>query len=379
MSNKRFTMNPFQELRLTAEERVKLIDIADAIVLSKVEEYEEFLKNKKRVDLAHWKKFSSSGATATYVERKKVNPESNLPESLMVGPLPGTLDENMFGLMSPTLESMRVKSSYLNDFSAAAVLATVLESTVDDPFRSVVVKWMEIDIPGASIGIVRNRDYVYLESTGIMYTKSGERVGYHVLHSVNFPQTHKLPSRTRGNMALCCIFHQEGLDRTDCRGTGIIDPGGDIIRMIAVMGMIQATMAGLKYSYCGQMKKLAWLLEQKHTEFREKGIPVTGFLCVTCSKPSKSFGFRKSRSTCKLCFGALCGSCKVSKRLTFIAPDLELSQRRVSFCVKCLLEANKMDTLETARQILLSKENLQSRSYEFSLLSSDSEITIAST
>ncbi|KAG6608987.1 uncharacterized protein IUM83_12918 [Phytophthora cinnamomi] len=378
MSNKRFTVNPFEELTLTTEDRAKLIDIADAIVLAKVEEYEEYLNNEKRVDLTRWKKFTNSGATTCYLERKKVSTNSKMPETLMVGPLPGTLDENMFGLISPTLESMRIKSSYLNDFSAAAVLATIVEPTEEDPLRSVVVKWMEIDIPGASIGIVRNRDYVYLESTGVMRTTSGGRVGYHVLHSVNFPQTRKLPSRIRGNMSLCCIFHQEGPDMTACRGTGIQEPGGDIIRVVAVMGMVHATMAGLKYSYCGQMKKLAWLLEKKHAEFRDKGTPVTGLVCVTCSKPTKSSRFGKSSSTCKLCFGALCGSCKVSKKLSFIAPDLELSQRKVTFCVKCLVETTKMDTLEAARQELVFKENIQSRSYGFSIMSSDSEATFIS-
>ncbi|CEG38854.1 START-like domain [Plasmopara halstedii] len=137
----------------------------------------------------------------------------------MVGPLPGTLDENMFGLVSPTIESMRIKSSYLNDFNAAAVLATIIEPTVNDPFRAVVIKWMEIDIPLASIGIVRNRDYVYIESTGLLHLQNGERVGYHLLHSVTFPEVHELPNRVRGNMSFCGIFHQEGPDRTDCRGS----------------------------------------------------------------------------------------------------------------------------------------------------------------
>ncbi|POM68083.1 Hypothetical protein PHPALM_15802, partial [Phytophthora palmivora] len=195
MSNRRFTVNPFGDLTLANEDRTKLLEITDALVHSKFEEYEEYLSTEKRVDLARWKKFASSGAATTYIERKHSNPDSSMPVSLMVGPLPGTLDENMFGLVSPTLEAMRIKASYLNDFSAAAVLETIVEPTVDEPFQSVVVKWMEIDIPGASFGILRNRDYVYVESTGIMNLKNGERVGYHLLHSVNFPQTHELPSR----------------------------------------------------------------------------------------------------------------------------------------------------------------------------------------
>ncbi|GMF40408.1 unnamed protein product [Phytophthora lilii] len=217
-------------LILTTEERAKLVDIADTLVLANFKEYEEYLNNEKRVDLGRWKKFVSSGASTTFIERKNSNPNSKLPELLMVGPLPGTLDENMFGLASPTLESMRIKSSHLIDFSAAAVLATIVEPTVDDPFRSVVVKWMEIDIPGASVGIIRNRDYVYVESVGILHLKNGERVGYYLMHWVNFPQTHELSNRVRGSMSLSAIFRQEGTDRTDCRGKGIMDPRGDLTR-----------------------------------------------------------------------------------------------------------------------------------------------------
>ncbi|GMF39020.1 unnamed protein product [Phytophthora fragariaefolia] len=355
MSSKRFTVNPFEELKLTAVDRDKLVGIAETLVLANFNKYEEYLNNDKRIDLARWKKHTSSGATTTYLERKNSNSDSKLPELLMVGPLPGSLEENMFGLVSPTLESMRIKSSYLSDFSAAAVLASIVEPTVEEPFRSVVVKWMEIDIPGASVGIVRNRDYVYVESTGTLNLKNGEQVGYHLLHSVNFPQTVKLPNRIRGNMSFCALFHQEGSDRTDCCGMGIMDPAGDMIRSVAVMGMVNATMAGVKYSYCGQMKKLAWLLEMKHAKIRERGAPVIRSTCVTCSKQIKSSKFGKADTSCKLCFGALCGSCKVSKKLSFITLDLQLSKRKVYFCVKCLLKANNMDTLEAARQQFVYK------------------------
>ncbi|KAL3656604.1 hypothetical protein V7S43_018511 [Phytophthora oleae] len=360
MSNKRFTVNPFKALALSSSDREKLVEIADALIQAKIQEYEEYLSTEKSVDTTRWKKFSTAGAATTYLERKENSRDSNLPELLMTGPLPGTLDENMFGLVNPSLESMRIKASYLNDFSAAAVLATVVEPTVEDPFRSVVVKWMEIDIPGALIGVVRNRDYVYVESTGITHLKSGDRVGYHLMHSVNFPQTHKLPSRIRGNLSLCAVFRQEG-ESTDCRGTGVMDPRGDLIRMVAVMGMVQAIMAGVKYSYCGQMKKLAWLLEQKHASIRERSAPPVKPVCVTCSKPTKSSKLTvgKTDSTCKLCFKAVCGSCKVHKKLHFISPDLELTQRKVAFCVKCLMKAARLDTLEAACHQFVYKQTVQ--------------------
>ncbi|RLN97628.1 hypothetical protein BBJ28_00006372 [Nothophytophthora sp. Chile5] len=352
MVGSRFTVNPFPDLALSVSDRAELVEIARTLVLAKFDEYEEHLRNKKHVDTARWKNYRQQGPTITYLERKKSNPNSRLPAFLMVGPLPGSLDENMFGIVNPTLESMRIKSSYLDDFHGAAVLATIVEPTMEEPFRSVVVKWMEIDIPMASLGLVRNRDYVYLESTGILYLENGERVGYHLLHSLNFPQTHELPNRVRGNMSLCGMFRQEAPDKTDCRGTGIMDPGGDMIRLLALPGMVAAVMSGLKYSYCGQMKKLAWLLEQRYAEAKEHGAPAFRPVCVTCSgtiSGRKLGDFGKTSSTCKLCFGAVCASCKISKKLSFVSPDLELTQRKVTFCARCLIEATHMNTEDAAR------------------------------
>ncbi|CAH0476011.1 unnamed protein product [Peronospora belbahrii] len=365
-------MKPFADVTLTDAERTKLVEITDTIIMDKFEEYEEHLNIGKNVNLNRWKKFVKSGSTTTYLERKSSSPHTKLPQLLMVGPLPGSLDDIMFGIVNPTIEAMRIKSSYLHDFNSGAVLATILEPTMNDPFRSVVAKWVEIDIPLASIGLVRNRDYTFIESTGIMHLKNGERVGYHLFHSVSFPEAPELPNRVRGNMSFCGIFHQEAPDRTDCRGTGIMDPGGDMIRAMAVMGMVQATMAGLKYSYCGQMKKLALLLEKKQTTTREKGTPVYRPLCVTCLKGVKYSRLSGQVDTCELCFGTLCCSCRISKKLNFIAPDLALIQRKITVCVKCMIVAIQMDTQEAAREQFVYNKSITPSIYDLSVVSATS-------
>ncbi|KAI9921035.1 hypothetical protein PsorP6_001245 [Peronosclerospora sorghi] len=266
----RFTVNPFPDLMVTREDRAHLIEIANSIVIDKLKEYQEYIDNNKIVDLTRWRKYQSNGNTLTYIERKNSTLDCKLPASLIVSPLQGSLDENMFGLMSPTLESMRIKSSYLNDFHAGAVVSTIVQPTVEEPFHSVIVKWMQIDIPGASTGLIHNRDYVYLETTGILRLHSGDRVGYHLLHSVTFPQTHELPHCIRGNMSICGMFHEEAPNRTFCRGTGVMDLKGGIPRVLGIHGMVNATMVGIKYSYCAQMKKLAWLLEMKNAQRSER-------------------------------------------------------------------------------------------------------------
>ncbi|KAL4159384.1 hypothetical protein PRNP1_005144 [Phytophthora ramorum] len=182
----RFTVNPFGELTLTDEDRAQLVEIADALVLAKFEEYEEHLNNEKRVDLTRWKKITSSGTTTQYLERKNSNPDSKLPALLMTGPLPGTLDENMFGLVSPTIEAMRIKSSYLDDFSAAAVLATCLvEATSMDTLEAarqqfVYKKPVQPSVYGSSVASDASSDSTLIEITDALIMAKFEEYEEHL-------------------------------------------------------------------------------------------------------------------------------------------------------------------------------------------------------
>ncbi|CEG38858.1 uncharacterized protein PHALS_08907 [Plasmopara halstedii] len=122
------------------------------------------------------------------------------------------------------------------------------------------------------------------------------------------------------------------------------------------------------------MKKLAWVLEQRQDEARDRGTRAFRPNCVTCNKSIST----TKVATCKLCFNGICSSCKITKKLSFITPDLTLLQRKVPFCVKCLVEATKLDTQEVARE-QLEKKNVPYALYGTSVasdLSTCSESTI---
>ncbi|KAE9093725.1 hypothetical protein PF007_g18020 [Phytophthora fragariae] len=55
-------------------------------------------------------------------------------------------------------------------------------------------------------------------------------------------------------------------------------------------------------------------------------------------------------STCKLCYGPLCRSCKIKKRLTFIELDGKLDKRKVSFCATCITKATELSAELAARE-----------------------------
>ncbi|KAG7387461.1 hypothetical protein PHYPSEUDO_014109 [Phytophthora pseudosyringae] len=356
----RFIVNPFPTVPLTPSDQAQLHDLANSLVKAGLERYTSYLKNDKhKVDLQHWKLVKSRETARVYMEKPAPgsNQESqDLPSLLCVGSTPGQLEDLMFGVVNPTLEVMRIKASYVDDLSGAAVLATVEEPTLNEPFKSLVVKWMELDIPLHSTNLVNNRDYIYAEATDIIELPTGERVGYHLLHSINFPQTHELPHRVRGNLSVCGFFRQIAADATEIYVTGIMDPAGGLVRHLVIPNMANTLLATLKYAHCGQMKKLAWMLERRYKESRLLGAPNKKLECVTCraSITGRKLGdFGKTDSTCKLCFCYVCHSCKTHKKISFVAPDMQLTKRKVTFCGLCLAEASKSDVCEAARAQIL--------------------------
>eukprot|EP00644_Phytophthora_capsici_P001989 jgi/Phyca11/537122/estExt2_fgenesh1_pg.C_PHYCAscaffold_740027 len=363
----RFTVNPFDELNLTVADKTSLQDLANQVIMSNLGMCMKYINNKLKVDQNHWKPLKGKDNVQVYSERPEAvaaavaagdEPTgSGLPMILCVGTKEGKLEDLMYGVTNEDLETMRLKASYVNDFSGAAVLEFVVMPSVEDPFQSLVIKWMELDIPFNSINLVKNRDYVYMEGTGYVVNSAGERLGYHFLHSVNFPQTHSLPSRVRGNISLIGFWRQIGPNKMEIYATGIMDPVDDgFIRKLVVPNMANLFLSSLRYAYCGRMRKLAFMLERRYEESKMNGTPNKKHVCVTCTAPvTRRIGdFGKSNSTCKLCFSFVCSACRIIHKLSFVDADLLLAQRKVTFCKASYPNSSNSSTkLITSRSRLL--------------------------
>ncbi|EGZ14448.1 hypothetical protein PHYSODRAFT_332836 [Phytophthora sojae] len=388
MVKERFIMNPFTELSLTEHDHAQLKEVANNLILANLEKYTTYQDEKKKgVDPRRWKLCKQRQGIKMYVERQGTasvgeNITGNgLPLIWGLGNKEGKLDDLMFGLLSPTLEAMRVKASYVDDFSGAAVLDSIIEPTLEEPLQALTIKWMEADIPFASTKLVKNRDYVYIDATGFIRWRDSERLAYHLMHSVNFPKTPDLPNRVRGNISAIAFWRQVEPNTMELYGTVVMDPGGEMIKKLAVPSMAGVYFCTLKYVYCAKMKKLHYMLDKKYAEFKQNGTPNHKNVCVTCSASitTRRLGdFGKSNSTCKLCFGFVCHACKIVRKLSFVDPDLTLLKRKVTFCTACIHEATSMSSVDVARSQLMASGKTY-RSYS-ALLSSESsdEISISS-
>ncbi|CAI5718836.1 unnamed protein product [Peronospora destructor] len=361
MCKGRFVYNPFEEISISEADKDSLKEFGYTFVGQNIEKYEAFIeRDDQKVDEKKWKLIKRKSDTRVYLERESIHPTSengvktDYPEFLMTGTTWGTVDDCMFGAVNPTLEAMRIKASYVEDMSGGAVLASIVVPTTEEPFKSMTVKWMEIDLPFASTSLVKNRDYVYLECTKIVRLSTGKRVGVMTFHSVNFPQAKELPSRIRANITVCCIFRQLSPDTVEVYGSGYIDSGGDRIKAFVMPSIATGYLTTLRYAHCSNMKKLAWMLAKRYELAKELGTPNRPGICVTCTNPILKLrmgDYSKSRSgTCKLCAGYVCRSCRLQCRLTFISSDHQLERRNVYFCGLCLQKAKNMSPMEMARE-----------------------------
>ncbi|KAG6616701.1 uncharacterized protein IUM83_17926 [Phytophthora cinnamomi] len=357
MAKDRFVnANPYPELTVSDEERLQLVDLVNGFVTEHFQKYEDFVVvDKHKVDEQRWKLVRSKDSQHVYAERSgKGSGEEDaaakdMPVVLSVGTLVGDVDDVMFGVVNPTLDVMRVKASYVHDLDSAAVLFPVVEPSAEEPFRSLIIKWMTIDVPLQSTSLVKSRDFVYIEATGTVHFANGDRVGYHLLHSIDFPQTKPLSHMIRGNLSVFGFFRQLERNAIDLYACGTVVPGGKIARFLSIQVAAEALLSATNYVHCGQMKKLSWMLQHRHSAFQLQHHQ-RGEKCVMCERKVNA-GIRGliGASTCKLCYGSVCYSCKVRKRISFIALDNQLIRRKVSFCTKCVNDATKWDAKDAAR------------------------------
>ncbi|KAG6616804.1 uncharacterized protein IUM83_17950 [Phytophthora cinnamomi] len=300
--------NPYPDLGLTGQEKLQLVDLVDDFVMGYFQKYEDFVAvDNRRVDEQRWKHFKSKDDLHVYKDRYRLEREqerdteswgssnvdgddaaptrSDMPVVLRVGTVLGRLDDLMFGCVNPTLDVMRIRASYVHDVHTAAILCPVIEPSKEEPFRSLIVKWLTLDNPFESTNLIKTRDFVYIEATGILHFANGDRVGYHLKHSIEFPQTKPRPNVIRAKMSYCSFFRQIHTNVIDVFGTSTMVPGGDIRRFISIRVATDALLSTANLVFCGQMKKLSWMLQQQRSVGLQRERNKN---CVMCNKSTAS-------------------------------------------------------------------------------------------
>jgi len=386
--------SPFPPLQLSSTTAAELESLAQRFVGRNIAAYESFLvDNHSKVDETRWKFVSSKDDLKAYAELPRKpeppahpgyqleTPTADLPVVMISGTVVGDLDDVMYGVACPTTEQMRIKTSYIHDdIPSSCVLSTLVHPTPENPFNSLSIKWVEVLVPLAVRPVAKHRDFVYMETTGIDRLRNGERVGYHMVHSVQFPETPALDTHFRGNSSVSIVYRQRTKNVTDVYIKGFFNPAGGIMRAIVIRSSARILLSVAKDVYCSHMKKLVWALRQKcdgdtassSSECAERAS--SGCLddkcCSGCGKKQSVFVQAASRTNrgskilhkkrhCKICMRYMCVDCRRQHQLTFIRPDQRLKQRLVTICRNCEIDALSKSATDIARDELLHRSQLQ--------------------
>ncbi|GMF30735.1 unnamed protein product [Phytophthora fragariaefolia] len=274
---------PFAPLHLSDADKKEAVELADLFVQQTLGDYETHLDVQHGVvDEVRWKMVKRFENVVVYQDREALRPwrlarsgsgsgyehtetPREMQKLLWFGTVQGSLDDIMYGVVNPTAEEAKVKAAYVgNNVLDFAVLETIVHPTVDDPFRGLQIKWAVNGGPTVMRSMVRCRDFVYLESTGMTTSLTGERIGYHLLHSVAVPGAPELHEHKiiRGNMTLYHLYLQKSPGVVETYVKAFIDVLGDMPSSVATLVSAKGVVSVWKLGDYAEMKKLVWLLKQ---------------------------------------------------------------------------------------------------------------------
>ncbi|KAE8982822.1 hypothetical protein PR003_g24212 [Phytophthora rubi] len=357
---------PFAPLHLSYGDKREAVELADIFVQQTLADYETHLAVQHGVvDEVRWKMVRRFEDVVVYQDREALRPRRltrcssgvgyehqemprEMQKLLWFGSVQGSLDDIMYGVVNPTVEEAKVKAAHVGtnvlDF---AVLETIVHPTADDPFRGLQIKWAVNGGPSVMRSMVRCRDFVYLESTGMTTSSKGERIGYHILHSIAVPGAPELHERktVRGNMTLYHLYRQKSDGAVETYVKAFIDVMGDMPSSIATLVSAKGVVSVWKLGDYAEMKKLMWLLKQ------HKAVPSpyesSSSFCRVCHKDVS--GPLTRRQSCCICSSCVCTRCSLPKKLHHMSPlTRTVMQTSVAVCTPCMRTVLTTSCLDVA-------------------------------
>ncbi|ETM52781.1 hypothetical protein L914_03646 [Phytophthora nicotianae] len=363
-------LNPLQ---CTEQDNAILIELAETLVVHNVQQFSalELTKNGAPSNKNRWKEVRKREGTKVFKEKATKGEPLEMSSLMLMGTVVGKLEDFMYAVVAPSTEVMRIKSFIIQDgIVDCKVLHEVVSPTIDDPFHHISVRWRLFAEPDL-------RDYVCLDSTGIATSANGERIGYHLTHSVGFEQIPSFASYdvTRGNMSICSLYVQNTASTVQIYVRGFFDSNegrNELVNNATMNAIASHWMSYPRKVECAQVKKLLWTMHKNNNRDSIMSLKNDGKLSMATSTPglckicSKSFGFLgTSRKICIVCNEQVCSRCSVAKTLAMLASNrVSVMEKKRVFCVQCISDVTNTDALRIAREEILNCGKLTATTIE---------------
>ncbi|TMW59178.1 hypothetical protein Poli38472_007323 [Pythium oligandrum] len=299
---------------------------------------------------------SSRGSLTSTSSMSSMNSMSNTaswgtahPKMVVAGTIVGNLEDAMFGFITPDTETVKVKTSYVDDdIAECRVLQHMRVPSKINPFRYFGLKWCVKSTPRMAT-MVRHRDYVYLDRTGIHVLPSGERVGFVIWHSIDHPHAGDLATLgfVRAKQSICFLLKEGAQSSIEVYARAFMDSGGNLPERVAITSAADNLIASLQVGWCAQNKKLAYMMAEtaaarmRHNNSADpnaaKPKVSTSKTCTLCKKGLSLF---RTLTTCELCFEQICARCLTGRKLSYVRRSGDLIQVPTGFCKTCITRAS---------------------------------------
>ncbi|KAE8961213.1 hypothetical protein PF010_g30127 [Phytophthora fragariae] len=293
---------------------------------------------------------SSSGVAEDSIMEKLRPPGVSL--MALHGTTDGTLDDCIFAGFAPNDDEWKLRSSYIDDrLDDARIVASIRGPTKEDPYRFLGIKWFAKEHPVVLTGIVQQRDFLILESSGFTRDCNGEKVGYFLMHSVALREIQELSHLgiVRGLMSYCYIFRQCKSGKVDVYTRGFCDFRGEIPGRLALAISADAALCCVNLIQYAYIKKLTWLL--KHSGQSRSGNETQPTCCEACEKSFTKCSLISTGpgTACSICRKIVCTKCSVLKKMVMDVSSTGSAQHcSLPFCLGCLLKAKRQCGWEIA-------------------------------
>ncbi|KAI9919367.1 hypothetical protein PsorP6_017357 [Peronosclerospora sorghi] len=300
--------------------------------------------------------------------KSNVTDTTSHPSKLVtIGTIIGTLDDAMYGLLATDVTSTFMRASYTHEELLDSELLYCIEAPrPDQPFTFCGVKWHVLELSK----VTTKRDFLYVEASGIVM-RDGQRVGYHIRHSVDLPGLGALSLGhahvLRAHLVSCNLFRQLANNKVDVYMTGSVNLNGHVPTAVATAFTATALLKLGQAIECARSKKLAYLVEQqqwKRYNGKAQGSGDTSAItllkshgsstpCAVCAAALHVF---RSVAHCELCLQAVCSRCRVTRRLSYrVARPKELHHRNTVFCTACVAKGVTYSAIDVARAELTGR------------------------
>ncbi|CEG37085.1 Zinc finger, FYVE/PHD-type [Plasmopara halstedii] len=339
-----------------------------------VDDYDS--KDERGLHHDEFTKFGAKDGAETSV-LEKFRPTS-VPTVFMHGSFPGTVEDMALAFLADTDERSRTRFNTIKEavVEDVRILAQIQGPTQEDPFRFLGIKWCT-SMPSRAVSlVVKPRDYLIIEATGMAFDSNGVRFTYMLHHSI---EREEVPNfwefgLMRIVFSACHVMKpREDGETVDAYARGFLISNDSLSVRLNVTHFAEGLVAipdALEEAY---FKKLTWMLydQRRWSASSSSGSDSSSFRssnssaslvekissCPCChgKLSSRRLGvFLDKSSGCRLCRKVVCHKCTVKKYLPGEgARGRYMKKIEQEYCLTCYLKAKRLSAWHVAVATLL--------------------------